>query len=185
MFVWCNACFTGRWWSDVITLRGATGRWWNVCACIYLWSSSTGELFFSYFGSHFLCCMSNVSLHVSLRKSTSEIELQFLVFFTSMNYIYVNKEGDVCVSVWLLVWKKAPIRTRIIGIFHFHLLFLKTLIKNIIYCQTVHVFVQFTDVLVCKKVCQASLSSFLLLTIFCLDLCQMEIACSTEHLWNW
>ena len=43
--------------------------------------------------------MSSVKLHVSLRKSTSEIELKFLVFFTFMNYIYVNRERDICMSV--------------------------------------------------------------------------------------
>ena len=36
--------------------------------------------------------MSSVKLHVSLRKIASEIELKFLVFFTFMNYIYVNRE---------------------------------------------------------------------------------------------
>ena len=37
-----------------------------------------------------------------------------------------------------------------------------------------HVFGQFTYVLVCKNVCQASLPSFLLLEIFCFDQCQSK-----------
>ena len=37
---------------------------------------------------------------------------------------------------YILVSEKAPTRTRIVGIFRFYQLFLKTLIKNIIYCQT-------------------------------------------------
>ena len=70
-------------------------------------------------------------------------------------------------------------------LFTFINFFLKTLIKNIIYCQTVHVFGQFTYALICKNVCQASLPLFLLLAIFCLDLYQMEITCSTKHPCNW
>ena len=43
--------------------------------------------------------------------------------------------------------------TIIISIFHFDYVFLKTLMKNVIYCQTVDVFGQFTYVLACKKIC--------------------------------
>ena len=44
-----------------------------------------------------------------------------------------------------------------------------------------HVFGQFTHVLICKNICQISLPSFLLLVIFSLDPCQIEISCSTKH----
>ena len=94
----------------------------------------------------------------------------FSLSWTSCIYVNRGRHLYEC-YVLLLVWGKAPIRTRIIVIFHLHWLFLKTLIKNIIYCQTVHVFG--TYVLICKNVCEDSLPSFLLLVIFCLDPCQL------------
>ena len=62
----------------------------------------------------------------------------------------------------------------------------KTLIKSIICCQTVplnrlHIYVM-------KIVCQASLLSFLTwvsLSIFYLDQCQMKIVCSAQHHCHW
>ena len=76
-----------------------------------------------------------------------------------MNYVYVRKERHFyeCLVTYL---RKSTHQD-----------------QKTIYCQTVHVFGQFSYVLVCKNVCQASLSSFLLLAIFCLDQCQMKIAC--------
>ena len=40
MFVWCNACFMGRWWNDVMTLWATTGCLCGGGGCCYLWSSS-------------------------------------------------------------------------------------------------------------------------------------------------
>ena len=129
-------------------------------------------------------CVLWVMFHYMSVWEKAHLKLNYNSWYFSLQWtIYVNIGRRLCECL-ITCLKKAHIRTRIIGIFHFHLLFLKTLIKNIIYCQIVHLFVRFTYVLVCKKVCQASLSSLLLLTIFCLDLCQMEIACLTEHLWH-
>ena len=123
------------------------------------------------------------------KKKHIEIELNLILvsFYFHELAIFMKTEGYICVSVKFsyLSEEKHQSRQRIIGIFHFHLHFLKTIFKNIIYCQTVHVFGQFTYLLIYENVCQACLSFFLLLAIFCLDPCQMEIICSTQHLCHW
>ena len=81
-----------------------------------------------------------------------------------------------------LVEEKHPSGLELLVFFNFINFFLKTLTKNIIYCQTVHVFGQFTHALICKNICQTSLPLFLLPVIFSLDPCQTEITCSTKHL---
>ena len=62
-------------------------------------------------------------LHVSLRKSTSEIELYLLGIFHLLElYLCKQRERHLyeCLVIPVLVGEKTPIRTRIIGIFHFH-----------------------------------------------------------------
>ena len=100
-----------------------------------------------------------------------------------MNYIHVRRGRHFYECLVTCLRKKHP--SRIIGIYFSSLPFFETLIKNIIYCQTVHVFGQFTYVLVCKNVCQASLPSFLTTVniLFRSMPKQMENVCSTtQHL---
>ena len=94
-----------------------------------------------------------------------------------MNCTYVNR-GRHLYECLVTCLRKAPIRTRIIGIyFSLSLTLFENINQEHIYCQTVHVFGQFTYVLACKNIFQASLPSFFLLAVFCLDQCQMENAC--------
>ena len=89
-----------------------------------------------------------------------------------MNYIYVSRGKHLyeC-SVIYLSEKKHPPGLELLVFFTFINYFWKHyLITNIITAR-LHVFEQFTYVLVCKNICQASLPLFLLLlaAIFCLD----------------
>ena len=67
------------------------------------------------------------------------------------------------------------------GVFHFHQLFYENINQE-------HNLLPVNGMYVVKIVCQSSLPPFLTwvsLAIFCLDQCQMQIACSAEHLCHW
>ena len=73
--------------------------------------------------------------------------------------------------------------SKITGVFRFFInWFMKTLIKSIMYCQTVPLERLLTYVL--KMVCKVSLPLFLTwvsLAILCLDQCLMEMDCLAQH----
>ena len=89
---------------------------------------------------------------------------------------------------YMPVWEKVPSENGVNVVFFIFFInfFVETLIKSIIYCQTVPLDCLLTYIL--KIVCQASLPSFLTwvnLAIFCLDQSQMIVSYSTQHQFHW
>ena len=109
--------------------------------------------------------------------------------------LYLCKQRETFVWVFNYVWGK--VKSTLSGlqllVFHLHINFFETLIRSIIYCQIVHVFGPFTDLLVSWYVVKNGMSAFLCLLLrlyywqymFCLDQCWIEITCSSHNLWHW
>ena len=99
------------------------------------------------------------------QKNTSEIRLEFLVFFTFMNYVYVNKVRYMLQCLIVRLRKNTS----------WNLDFFIKIFMNRLFMY------------VAKTVCQVFLSTFLKLVttlqIFCLNQCQMQIVGSSQHYW--
>ena len=74
--------------------------------------------------------------------------------------MYICKQRETFVQCLVTCLRKSTSGLGLLIFFFFIHIFFYKVIKNIIYCQTVHIFGSFT-----------SLSSFLLLATFCLDQC--------------
>ena len=85
-----------------------------------------------------------------------------MVLFTFMNYVYVPKQR-IHLECLIICLRKttSEIELEFLGFFTFINFFIKTLIKSIIYCQTVSLDYSYR-VNVMKILCQASLPAFVL-----------------------
>ena len=104
-------------------------------------------------------------------------------FFTVISYAFLNR-GRHLYECLITCLRKSISALKWLVLFTFINFFLKTFFQtSILYCKNVHALRSFTYVF-CEK-CMLGFSAFFAcvsLAIFCLDQCQIGIACLAQHL---